>query len=502
MIYFLSKNIGYFFYHFGGIVPFKQLGKILYKIALHLAISMIKKDKRVRAIYTSTNLKSDEFIVGKSDIDILIIIDNMSVEEELDFNIYFSGQEKKILGFFPFLGGALDHHLYMFEDNFKFFQKTRRKYIERRNKHIRDWQLIYGSDCRVDFGNDETELDGYSIRFCYEQVLVAIYFGALREKCDFRMLYRYGFHIIRMFFLFSSKKEASSTGEYKDFLFSHGIKKDFLDTFFDLPDSKFMASDEFVVLSIYSIIKIIEKISEIDREVDREYVDFEIVNSSTNKIATIPEVDGFIGSLDKKDLESVYLSKILFINSHFLYLVIRDNLDYSLFRDQVKNIFNHLTELKILNKKIDIKLRPRMYAVAPDVFPLLVTQKMLSYSKFTDYGFFLESICLGNNAQKLFGQDLSIDVSRQRLREPGYFFNHDMHNLRIDDDIHEDNIEKVKSYYMMRHQMLVEKNKLCLVNVLDEYQNNFGHLDFDFNDKKQRYLFTRKYIKNKAFTDS
>ncbi|NCN07644.1 hypothetical protein GW933_03035 [Candidatus Falkowbacteria bacterium] len=500
MIKFLQKKLALIFDRYSRIGPLRQIGLNLYKLSLLIFIFLIKKEKNVKAIYLITDLNSSEFIVGRSDIDILIIINSMSIERELEFiDFYFKRWEKWFNFIFPFLGGAVDHYPYMFEDNFKLFQKTRRRYIERRGKHIKNWNLIYGTDCRIDFGDDETELDGYYLRFCYEEFLVAIYLGVFRGEYDVRMMYRYGLSIMRMFFFFVNQNEAKDKNEYKDFLFSNGIDRDFLNNFFDLPEKKFVADDDLAITAIFYLIKIIEKISEADSAVSGDYVEFKIIDNNL-KVKNIPEVDMFVKSLAVSGLQSVYLSQILNLDSHFLYLIISDDLDFPLFKRLASDIFDNLSKLKTLDKKIDIKLRPSMYANAPDIFPLFMTRKMMNYSKFLDYGFFLEAVAFKIKAKKLFGSDLEINISKYRLRETGYFLNHDMYNLRID-YTYEDNVERIKSCYMMRHQLLNEKNELYLDDVIVGYQKHFGPVGFDFDNKQKRYLFTRRYIKDVLLKD-
>lgn len=492
---FFFKKIGYFFYYLGGLAPFKQIGLFLYKLSLYILILILKKDKRIRAIYTVTDLNSSEFVVGKSDIDILIIVSSMDVKSEIEFNRQFHKLEKKILAIFPFLGSVFDDHLYVFEDNFKLFQKHRRRYIERRGKHIKNWQLVYGAECRTDYGDDETELDGYFIRFCYEQVLLAVYLGKLKEQSDIRMLYKYSFHLMRMFFFFVTKNDSDDPDDYKKFLISYGIDPAFLDTFFDLPSNNFLADDEFIILAIYSMIKIIESMAELDKSETKDYLDFEIVKDPIFKMKIMPEINDFINSLNKTGFKSIYLNNIIHLESYSIYLISDDIYDFSLFNKQIKNILDCLSTLKTLNKKIAIKLRSSMYTITPDIFPVFITTKMMNYSKFMDHGIFMGSVNFLFNAIKLFGEPLRSVILKQQIREADYFLNFDSYNLRMDTQPYHKQIEKIKGYYIMRHRLLSEKNKLYLTNVDYGYYSYFGGALRDNFNEIDWYEYMRNYIK-------
>lgn len=495
MVKFISKKIGYFFFYFGRIRPFKQIGQSLYRFSLYILVIVLKRDKRIKAVYGLTDLGSPDFVVGKSDIDILVVINSMDVESEVEFNIYFHRLEKKLLSVFPFFGSVFDDHLYVFEDNFKLFQKHRRRYIERRGKHVKNWQLVYGVECRTDYGDDETELDGYFIRFCYEQILLAVYLGKLKEQSDIRMLYKYSFHLMRMFFFFVTKNDSDDHDDYKKFLISYGIDLAFLDTFFDLPSNNFLADDEFTILAIYSMIKIIESMAELDKSGTKDYLDFEIVKDPIFKIKIMPEINDFVNSLDKTGFKSIYLNNIIHLESYSIYLISDDTYDFNSFNKQIKNILNCLSALKTLNKKIAIKLRSSMYTITPDIFPLFITIKMINYSKFMDYGIFMESINFSVNAVKLYGESYRPKIWHQQIREADYFFNFDSYNLRMDDQLYHQQIEKIKGYYIMRHRLLVEKNKLYLTNVVDGYLSYFSDVNVDNLSNQEIYYLMRNYLK-------
>lgn len=496
MISFLVKKIGYFFYYFGRLPILNQLGKLLYKLSLFIFVFILKRNKQVEAIYCVTDIDGPNFLVGKSDIDVLVIIREMSIDEEIEFNLSFSQLEEKLLRVFPFLGSFVDHHLYVFMDDFAIYQKVRHQFIERRGKHPNNWKLLYGRECRINFSNNETELDGYFLRFCYDQVLIGIYLGAMGQKYDFRMMYKYSFDIIRMFFIFINKKEALNHNEYKKFLLSHEISEKFLDSFFNLPSKKFNADKDFAILLLYYLMKIVGLLAEVDQTEETNFVDFKIVKDNDFKLRQFEEVDKFINILDKSYLKSAYLNKIPFIESYYLCLIMKDDLSYDDFKEQVSSILDKLNTLKNLKKNINIKVRPTMITNAPDIFPSIFNQKMINYFKFFDCGFYIQSASFNSIAHKLFGDDLSVSVSKKSMRNPGYFLGDEMHIIRIDNELMQDNMSKMKDYYLMVKRLLNEKNELHLTNVLKEYQKVFNDLNFDFNDQKKRYRFTRKYVKN------
>ena len=474
---FLSKN--------QNISILRQVGIFLYKFGLIIAVQMYKKMPEIESIYTKT--KFDKwFKVGQSDIDIQIIIKDMSIEQEWDFLKRFWKIQKSVEKLFPFI----ELVILAFNRDFKIHQIIGHTKISRKGEHFQNWKLIYGKENRMKFKDNETKLSYPYTAFSYRDSLFNIYEFKLNENQNLRVFYKCIGAIIRNFFRDENKREAKNIDEYKEFFKKRGLSERFTKEFFELPGKDFKSNQGFLALALFSIIKLIESLKTENLNKKTNKMDFKVIKNPHFKININSEIKNFVNKLDKKHIHSIYLEREVYRSQCLFYLIFKDGLSYKEFKQQFNLILDNLHLLKEVKDRV--KLKEKVYTSDPQLFPIILTEKMIKNTEFIDDGDPYGSVNFNSYAKKLYGDKISITPNYKQIRKmvdmpktqiPLQFFQ--LYKLQKEN--------KSYSILLMIHKLLNEKNILCLHNIEKEYFKHYPKLDMD--SVEERYKFVRKEMK-------
>src|SRR3989344_1927632 len=172
----------------------RKTGISLYKISLNYFIKQIKIFPEISSIYSLTKF-NQEFLPGESDIDLVIIAQDMSTEKEINFLKGYSKKIKQFNSLFPFIQITF----LLFEKDFKIYQEIMNKEIFPIGKHPTEWEFISGKETRIKTKEDQiaTQKYGTYLRIFYEETLFNIYEHYIREENNFRRLQKYYKNIVR-----------------------------------------------------------------------------------------------------------------------------------------------------------------------------------------------------------------------------------------------------------------------------------------------------------------
>lgn len=466
----------------------RRAGLFFYRFGLFIAVRiLINRLPEIITIYRATEF-DEKFLVGKSDIDLYLIADDMSLDNEVDYIKRLKMVSSFISKWFPFL----------YIENFfladaKRWEEISRNFIAKSaSKHWSGLSLVYGDDVRSFFSGNSggSNFLGYDLRLYYEQILADIFRSAITEQNYHRDLYRYSLHIIRIFFLAVNHREALANDEYRCFLRQSGIDESFVAALFSLPEKGFQSNDDFLILCIISIIKIIEMIAEHELPKNSNTP----IPSESDQSGELPidpslksDINFFIDNLSKDGIKAIYLTRSAFdIDSYILYLVINNDIPRQKIQNQLHDIIRAAAGIGILKEKIRLEYRPYMYLSPPDVFPVIVTEKMIKFAKFLNGSFFFEAANFRANGWKIFGEDvLSADNSEDSEK---FFFFSNLSSPRMEQT------DFIFSRHGMVYRLLNQKNILCSVGLEKKYCEIFGTFGYDLSQSEERYKFIRRLI--------
>lgn len=472
------KVIRCFFFRCNNIPVIRQLGIFLYEVGVRQSIKVfVKEFPQIISIYSTTAYDSN-FVLGESDIDLTVVVKDLIVEEEIRFLKKFRRVKHLLCKKFPFMKGGT---LYFLEQVI-WQEKFGRDFIEK--KPIKYWSsmiLLYGQELRSIFYKEKRINEGH-LRIGYEQVLLDLYAFKLLGKKYFRNLYYYTLYIIRSFFIFQNGKDAANDSEYIGFLIKNNIGEEFCKKFFNMRSKNFKADEDFLILILFNVIKIIEYIG---NKVDpNDSTSWELGQGKGPDLLIPEDVNKFQSQLEKNGVKSVYFTKsILNIDAGYLYIIIDNGVDYNTFQGMVKSCFANLQLLNNLATKVSLSIRLDMYAFVPDIFPVIMTGKMVDYSEFLNGPGLLESFNLSINGKLLFGERINV-----KARSIKNFFTHSFY-YNSPELI--DSLDNMILYQSMIFKILKEKNILIINEVRASYEKYFGRIKYNLEDKKERYKFIK-----------
>lgn len=456
----------------------RKIGKLLYKLGLYFSLKVFKGMREIESIYLKTNLEKD-FIIGESDIDLAIIVKEMSLREETKFLRKYLRRFILIRTVFPFIS----YIELFFKKEFENYQKLRYEEIFQKDKHFENWKLIYGKENRLKLKNNETKPSSYVIRDCYENILLNIYEAEVNEEENFRRLHRATFNIIRALFIKENKRDTEDTEEYKKFLADKQVSRKFISDFFNMPKKDYSYEKRFLSLILFYNIKLIEKLGGKLTKKGKYSIENE-----KQEIAIKEEVEYYIKNIDKKNLKSIYLSPIFNKKTFYLYLVIKD-LDYNQFKKLFESVLENISLLSGFKKEIRKGIKDR-FAQDFKIFPIVVTENMLSNSVFIDGFYPYESVNFNFNSKKLFGKNIKIGLNLEHIKEKFNLFVH----LSL-------SICGIK-YILLSNILRPEYKDDIILNYLDAHRDLkkekiiLKKRKYDFlKNKEEKYMFARKILK-------
>lgn len=142
----LQKNLRYFVLKTNKYWPFEILYKAIYLLALKIFVLYLKRKPEIETIYLKGSLALGEWIPGASDIDLIIIIKDISIEDEVRFLNKFWTTMNFVSKFLPFFrnDAMILSAKELAEEN---FVQGYQKYFV--GNSITKWKLLVGKELRT-----------------------------------------------------------------------------------------------------------------------------------------------------------------------------------------------------------------------------------------------------------------------------------------------------------------------------------------------------------------
>jgi len=478
------KLLGIFLARFNTVPFIRFLGISICKTSLLIAIKIIVKLlPETKSIYLATTF-NDRFIPGNSDIDIFIITKNIPAAEELNYGNKYLNCHSIVKSLFPFIDA---YDCPMFVEDFSRLQSLEHTFIYKFDRRLDHMSLIYGEDLRAQYCDYDTELFGFGLFYFFALILVDIYSAKLLGKNQFRTLYNNSINIIRCFFIYSNKREAINCEEYQTFLTNSGIPYDFINILFNMPRCQYKTNEDQRICILYGIISILEKLSDESNPDINQNIDFNIINNPDFNYTPNKATNNFTNIISKDNLYSIYLTRSPFdIESYNLYLIYENTLSYSEFHRQTTSVLQNLYVFTYLPDILKLRCWVKMYFNPLNVFPFIVTKKLINFAKFINSNPAHETVNLNEYGKCLFGKQFKLAVPVDDIRRPyryNVLYNTNNDAVCLDSFIN----------FAMMVKLLTDKNKLCLTNTRQEYLRHFPGINFE--DPAEKYLLARKLVK-------
>lgn len=424
----------------------KLAGYALYRTGLDAALNLLGRYNEIIAVYSKSRFSGD-FVPGVSDIDLVIITKNLSIESEIIFLKKIYLRWALVYALIPFIAPL---QIYSHEE---FEKHMKNNLFARKGKHFSEWELVFGKEIRT-FNEKPNKISRYVLRRAFEDLLLNIYESWIYGENYLRRAYKSAHDIFLTEYLLARWK-----GDFKQYILSKTNDYLFTKTFFDIPKKDYAVSKEMQIKILYYSIKTLENLL-------LKVNDTKFEERISCKIPI------------KNDLEYIYF--------------IEEFEDYMSFKKSIGIFLEKVRHISKFRETLDKKPKSR-FGADFKVFPLIVSNNLMN-SLFLDSLYPFESIAVMNiKKQKSKG---TIEQLKESFE--GFKDNHmrDRANSLLYRTWLEGKKEKEELIeYTMAYRLLKEKNKVCFKNIESEYKRSFKDINLVSDKPEHKYSFIRRIIK-------
>lgn len=440
----IYKFIRHLFIRLNSVKAFYKLGQLYYHFSIRLFIYIVKLFPEIKSIYLRNSFAMNDWIPWESDIDLTIIIKNLTMAEEIKFLNMFWKVHKALRIPFPFI-----KHIHMF--NLKEFScdilynKPILSYL------INNLKLAYGNDYRKTLNYDPNDGAAFWLRR-WPDFMRWLYQDNFNGKTYMRNYYRFFDAIL----FFSENNHIDAKG-FRDIL--SNVRP--LNFYLKNPE-------EFVLKGLYYSLNIVNGIYKrlnIDRQTDTNFQHL----SMGEEIST-----AFLGKT-KLFIEflSPYIKNIksIFVDSGS----IQDN------RPRVWIILKNDIDEKNFIKLFQLIRREANHICGNDIFPCIFMEDALYYFLTTHRFWIFESFHLSKHARVVFGENM---LNKLRYPDDGRIIRMTQNAIvlyiaRLMITAENQNINQYSEHFFssISYKLLLERNIIVttvreLVNIHNRFYHN------------------------------
>ncbi|MDO8669460.1 MAG: hypothetical protein Q7K65_04160 [Candidatus Buchananbacteria bacterium] len=436
-----------------------------------------------------TDLKSRTFLAGESDIDLVLIVRNFNSPEFINFAEQFSKATKMIYYFLPFF-----KHMPVFNNQ---TLKDVNRYLSleapRKNKDFRNWIFLWGEDKikRLILPSHQ-EVSPTVVRFSYEALILEICRFKWEPGRPLRRAYANFFEIMRQSFISVKKRDAQDNNEYVFYMKEIGLPPKFIDFYLKLPSLNFQRHYEFLPLTLFSALRLMENIKEPSRH---HFSNPDIVVEKKIEVIPAEEAMDFVRRIDKTSISSVYCGQYIHCYPDYqnLYIILRDDLPYEVFQKEFNNIYDKLDFLPTLkiNSKLGMpKAAEYDKSVAKEIFPLILTKKLLYLPYLLNGLWGLECLDVGLFGKKIFGEEVDFlriqngDYNQGLLKQEHHSLVTlavTIYQIFLNEKVRNEAFGRIRETIKF-YQLFEKTNTIYYGDINRRYREVFGHDGPDINN--------------------
>lgn len=496
----VRENIRYFVLKTNQYRLFRILYRAAYLLALKLTVSYLRRMPKIETIYLKNNLFSKDWVPGDSDIDLAVIIKNLSTQDEIQFMISFWSKIDLIAKVFPFIFEKDVSLLTTKEFQEANFQKGYAKYIF--DTPIDSWQLLAGRELRKVKKEDKPVYDApisYYLSNWYTALFTRFFSQPYKKRAFLRFYYKVSIRILKAVYVYEVKKASQSDVELFIYFSRKRIPlaKEFIQELGLLKKGRYWTDkpSEIIASYLYHITGILDsfyqKLLEKPRFEGKKTLNV-IYRNQENP--PHPRISGALTALlEKLSPKEEYLVCILAVSSagiaeYDVYFILKENCQVDKFKLLIHTLKKEASELA------ELKVFP--FVTTEDIF--LGELSFLAGYSATEY-FYIRS-----QGRVIFGQDIRKRIRRppdlliyKKFKEMAFLIKY-INTKRLFQK--KTDIETWEFYDLLEQRLRKEKGIITQTpsQTILEYTKNYKHEEQTkwltrLRNNKNLYLFT-KYI--------
>lgn len=440
------------------------IGTAVYKLGLRNALkALCRKLPETVAIYTTTDMDSDYFQPGQSDIDLMVVLKAENRTKELDLIRNFTQTAKEVKGRIPFI----QHICPYFEDQAAWEEKLHNRLIAKKpSHHWSKMRLLHGREIR-ELNSPGTEASAVDIRSYYEEISQNVFELWKRERKYCRNLYKNVMYLVRMLFIVELKREPLDDHEAINRLESSGFSLEFCQELRRLKKTGFFGNEETLSLCLFNSMGLVEAFNKKSTGSVTNH-DIRVIAKEPEKLSADPS--RLLSLIDKSGIRSIFMTHSPFgFKTDFIYILLDSGIDY---HDLKKILESNLGRMDLLQSAFEEFFFQGVLSgrkpYLPYAVPLVLTDNMLRFGEFMDGGI-LEGLNLRHRGYRLYGAETpKIPLAGRAFnsRAPIYALSpgHDDHRGFL----------KFQTRQLMAERLLKEKNIACFDHIEECYDREFA----------------------------
>lgn len=497
-----KETLRYFVLKTNKFWPLRNLYKTIYLLSLKILVYYFKRIPEIETIYLRGSLISEDWIPGDSDIDLTIIIKDISIEKEIQFLIEFWTKFRFSTRILPFLFEEEVGLLTISEFTKESFSQGYIKYAF--GIPVENWKLLIGKELRNSKKKDILIFDlpiSCYLSYWLDAMFTHFYNKSYRNRDFIRYYYKVSIKLLNAIHAYETGKLPNSTQDLFDYFQEKNDcdNQDFICELKNLRASNYWSSNpsETVILYLYYLTKIIDRFysqlfnrtcfetkSRLELLFPKQEMVSELYNSEELK-TFLGMISGYKGFT--RSIISIFSDTK---RKRDIYFILKPDFNFDDFRLVLKNIKNQIHVLTVQ------RITPHISTI--DMF----SGELYFLSGLSAFNYFY----ITTKAQIIFGEDI-----REKLKKPP------------DEFVHKKSIELafwlqyISPKWLFRSQTTIDskpwwlnellKQRLMLekeiilsipLHVEQEYIKNYSHEEetkwLTLNDKKDLYRFTKHVL--------
>lgn len=502
----LQKNLRYFVLKTNKYWPFGILYKAIYLLALKMLVLYLQRKPEIETIYLKGSLALGEWMPGASDIDLIIIIKDISIEDEVCFLNKFWITMNFVSKFLPFFrNDAMILTTKEFAEE-NFLQGYQKYFV---GAGITEWKLLVGKELRT-FKETYPVFDipiSWHFSYWYREIFNHFYSQCYKKRDFLRPYYKMLLRILGPIYAY----EIGKIPDPNSAIFEHFQKKlepysyKLIQELKDLEQKNYWSNNpsEIVPFYLYCATKIIDAFY--CQLFESRYLEtktkFKVLTPKqeiTLDFHILDELKIFIKQLSTQSnsLKSIILIPSNITGEYNTYLILKPDFEFSDFKLIINSVKEQLSKLSI--KRISIHIYTESSFIGNIYF--------LGGGSTTDYYY------VTSQAQTLFGKNIVEELKKpldelvpKKFTELAFWYKYINTKWLFKSKTITD-LESWWFYELLDKRLIDEKSLVTLTpsQIKVEYIKNYGHEEetkwlTEPHDRKNLYCFTKHVLERLGY---